>query len=314
MKNTSCVQMLVLSLAFTAVYFTASPMKWVDMQSSPSQRMTDALKVAIANDLATQRQAPGWGLWKSQETVEHFFAQNAPLDVLSVLFELGEYGHATRALQNFLNRPNGDIAKHSAYKAAWDFAAAGNFPVINTLLDYHMACFRSAPSLMSQDFLNDTLSLIIMGLIASEQAFNLLATQASTDQAAVAKAPAIKGGIQAKYRAFLQDLLKYSNPEMSGSYEARYNATLDILDRNMWNLQTPLWMKLASIDVYQNIGFGAPSSEQLAADRGAFSSEESGSLSDDAEIENQVIRMFSSQELNQAIAHLNVSDWKDLFV
>lgn len=272
MKNTrSTMKLLLLSLTFAAIHFSASPMQWIVQPSEQTielrQQAILTLQEQISASLIDQRKIEaGWFLAKPKESVDAFFTANSTAQVLRALLNLGEYGHASNHLQNFLNRRNDDAAKRHAYNLATTLAMEGCAPALYQLTNYMASCVVANRSLMSQENMDEVVVLAFMGLVATEQASIWFESNFSEDKDLMARVSKAKAGLQAKYAQFLQ--VAFGQAKADDAYlAAQWAGALQIITNKTerWAASSPVWLALVTFDRYQNLGFDVLTQAQADA-------------------------------------------------
>lgn len=259
MKNTrSTMKLLLLSLTFAAIHFSASPMQWIVQPSEQTielrQQAILTLQEQISASLIDQRKIEaGWFLAKPKESVDAFFTANSTAQVLRALLNLGEYGHASNHLQNFLNRRNDDAAKRHAYNLATTLAMEGCAPALYQLTNYLARCVAVDRSLMSQEYMDNALHVALMGLVATEHASLWFESNFAENQELMARVAKSKAALQAQYNEFIEIVLGQAKADKE--YLAAACASVEKIITNAWAASDPVWLTLVTFDRYQNIGF-----------------------------------------------------------
>ncbi len=269
MKNTrSTMKLLLLSLTFAAVHFTASPMLWMvqpeRLTAEVQAQAIQTLQEQISASLNEQRNVKAGWFGKPKESVEAFFTQNPAPQVLRALFNMSEYGHATHALQNFLSKTNNDPARRNAYNLGSTLVMEACAPAIYSLTNYLANCIVTNRSLMSQEIMDEAVILALMGLVATEQASTWFESNFSENNNLITRVRKAKTDLQAKYDQYIKIALGQTKPD-DQYLSNQWNTALQIIIDNgqSWAVNSPLWLALVTFDGYQNLGFEVLTQAQI---------------------------------------------------
>ena len=249
---------------------TRSDSEKCQQKSSESlQEGPETLKEAITKSLVQQRVPSFWNTFFSPTiTVDCFLEEDNYEGVFKVLNELGEYQLLDKYFNSFLSVPNSNFRRSEYYDTIYNDAISGEFVAINALINCYNNLLTSNSKLINESTKYFVIC-IILGLIATEFAFNLLKFDENVE-----KLKKSKEAIFSKYKGYLKELLsqkrigdKVSSQDYYQKYYEKVRKTVTYTfiteHKDGFKKASPLWLRTVKIDSYGNISFGTQLQEEV---------------------------------------------------